>query len=124
MGSDFRVPMGALKRAFAVDATVTRPAPDDTPIVLTDDRGGIWVPVNSLALPEGSPWRREEEIKCLAFDVDDVPTCPKGTLIEAPERRGDDPKIWIVDGLADQDGHAIDRDQVKAIVRFYADAVT
>jgi len=114
--------MGPVKRAFAVDATVTRPAPDDTPIVLTGDRGGIWVPIGSVTFPQGSEWTRVQELKCIAFDVDDVPTCPRGTLIEAPERKGDTVQTWIVDGLADS--HAIDRDQVKAIVLPYVAPVT
>lgn len=105
--------MPALLRAFGVAATVTRPAPNQAPIATT----GVWVPLDSVRVPEGSPWTREEQLRCMAFDVDEVPTLPRGSLISAPERRGGTAQTWIVDGLAD--AHAIDADQVKAIVRLH-----
>ena len=110
-GQDFRVQMSALLRAFGVAATVTRPAPDDAPIVTE----GIWVPLDSVSVPEGTVWDRREQLRCIAFDVNAVPTLPTGSLIAAPERKGGTVQTWFVDGLADS--HAIDADQVKAIVR-------
>lgn len=103
--------MPALLRAFGVTATVTRPAPDDTPI----DTEAIWVPLDTAEVPEGSPWMREEEMRCLAFDRDAVPTLPIGTSILAPERRGGPVKEWVVDAAGNN--HAIDIDQLKVLVR-------
>ena len=110
-GQDYRPLMAALLRAFGVAATVTRPAPDDEPIVTE----GIWVPLGTMDMPEGGDWQRIEGLRCLAFDVDAVPTLPRGTLIDAPERKGGTVRTWIVDGAAQP--HGIDADQVKVIVR-------
>lgn len=103
--------MPAFLRAFGVAATVTRPAPDDDPI----ETDAIWVPLPTANEPDVAPWQRREELRCLAFDRDVVPTLPAGTLITAPERKGGAVKTWIVD--APGDNHAIDIDQLKVLVR-------
>ena len=65
---------------------------------------------------------RRARVRGLAFDVDEVPTMPRGTVIVAPERKGASAQTWVVDGLADS--HAVDIDQVKASVRLQQDLGT
>lgn len=115
--NDFRPSMAVFLRAFGVDATVTRPAPDDDPITTV----GIWVPPDTVELP-GSEFQRREQIRILAFDVDAVPTLPTGTLITAPERKDDAVKTWVVDGQAPV--NAIDADQRRVIVRLHRESET
>jgi len=94
--------------AHGFDVTVTRPAPDDDPI----EARGIWlVPVND-AVPIGSDFTRREPIRVLALKRSEVPTVPKGTGIVAPEKAGDDPVGWRVDGLERQEA-----DHNRVIVR-------
>ena len=78
-GRDARPRMSSILRAFGVDATVT--APNDTPI----DTTGVWVPLDSVKVPAESQWGREEELRCLAFDVDEVPTMPRGSKTRKKE---------------------------------------
>lgn len=107
--------MPAILRAFGVEATVTRPAPDDEPIETT----GVWLPRDSEMFPQGGEWPRRDQLRVIAFDVDAVPTLPRGTLIDAPERKGGSSRIWVVDGPAGM--HDIDADQRKVIVRLNRD---
>lgn len=87
-------------RTFAVDATVTRPAPDDTPIeTLRADGGGLlWLTPNT---EEGSSlaFNRREGRRVAGFRKVDVPTCPIGTVIEAPTEAGGVNRGWRVDGF-------------------------
>lgn len=109
--------MAVFLNAFGVAATVTRPAPDDDTI----ETIGIWVPPDTVELP-GSEFRRRDQIRILAFDVDAVPTLPTGTLITAPERKGEAVKTWVVDGVAPV--NAIDADQLRVIVRRHRESDT
>jgi hypothetical protein len=88
-------------KTFAVDATVTRPAPDDTPIeTLREDGGGLlWLTPTTEDAPESQVFARRERRRVAAFLKRDVPTCPIGTAIAAPDERGGDPGGWRVDGF-------------------------
>lgn len=82
--------------AHGVAATVTRPAPDDTPI----DTTAIWqTEPNQDAQPFGSDFIKTEPRRVLALPRSDVPTVPRGTLIVAPEATGGANKNWRADGL-------------------------
>lgn len=80
--------------AFGVPATVTRPAPNDTPIETT----ALWVAPIPEGQPIGAEWPRQEPHKVMALPLADVPTVPHGTLIEAPEFRDGPVKTWRKDG--------------------------
>lgn len=80
--------------AHGVDAIVTRPAPDDTPI----ETRLIWPAQPADAWPAGLSLQRQEERKVAALKRRDVPTLPKTTRIVAPPKAGDADQGWIVDG--------------------------
>jgi hypothetical protein len=71
---DARADFEPLLEAFGVPATVTRPAPDDTPIETT----GIWLEPQFLDEPGGSPFARREAIRVFAVRKEDVPTLLEG----------------------------------------------
>lgn len=79
---------------LGVDATVTRPAPDNTPIMTR----GIW----SFPLGDqqefGVDFKRREPRRVLVLPREDVPTMPSGTLISAAEAVGGTPRTWRFDG--------------------------
>ena len=104
---DARVSFEPLLDAFGVPATVTRPAPDDTPI----ETVGIWMAPLTLDEPAGSAFARRETIRVFALSKATVPRLPRGTLIEAPESYGDTVMTWKVDGI-DQ----ADTDHIRALV--------
>ena len=84
-------------------ASVTRPAPDNTPITVGADGHPlkvIWAvePVSD-GQPYGSDLHRVEPRKVLAVSRADVPTLPRGTTITAPGIDGEANKTWVVDGL-------------------------
>jgi hypothetical protein len=97
--------MDPILREFGVPVTVTRPAPDDDPIQTT----GVWVLPITEDVPLGTEFQRKERRRILALDRDEVPTVPRGTVIVAAERAGDDAQTWRVDGLefADADHHRV-----------------
>jgi len=84
--------------AHGVSATVTRPAPDDTPVSTT----GIWY---TQPLDETRPFGTD-------FQRRDLSTLPRGTTIVAPETIGGTDKTWVVDGL-----ERVEADTWRAIVR-------
>ena len=114
--ADARVPMSAVLSAFGVEGTVTRPAPDDTPIT---EVGIVWLPPLIEDVPTGMTSSRREVINLMAFDRAQVPTAPRGTLIEAPELLGGEIKTWKVDG---HDLH--DAEQIRVIVMEVKDVET
>lgn len=91
-----------------MDMTVTRPAPDDTPIATR----GIWLTTETMEVPAGGGFVRREPYRVLAFSRRPVPTLPEGTLIQAPERMGGTPETWVVDGH-----HQTFADHYRAIVK-------
>lgn len=110
---DARVPMSAVLSAFGVEGTVTRP--DDTPIPATV----VWLPPLIEDVPTGMNSSRREVIRLMAFDRAQVPTAPRGTLIEAPELAGGEIKTWRVDG---HDLH--DAEQIRVVVMEVKDVET
>lgn len=94
-GADLTVPCDPILEAFGVPATVTRPAPDDTPIETT----GVWVPPLTVDSPSGLQTKRREPLRIFALPRADVPTVPTGTVIEAPEVLDGPVRTWRVDGF-------------------------
>lgn len=81
--------------AHGVDAVVTRPAPDDEPV----ETRGIWITPLTEDAPVNAAFARREPRRILALKRSEVPTVPRGTGIQAPEKAGDDPVGWRVDGM-------------------------
>lgn len=77
---------------YGVAATVTRPYPDDTPIVTS----GIWDTAATESV--GSELKRREVRAAIGLRRDEVPTVPRGTLIEAAPLRGGAVQTWRVEG--------------------------
>jgi hypothetical protein len=90
--------------AFGVPVTVTRPAPDDTAITTT----GIWVTPSTEDVPSGAEFSRRDPRRVLALSRTAVPTCPRGTRIDAPEEQAADTVLeWRVEGLDRQEGEHV-----------------
>lgn len=75
-----------------VDATVTRPSPNDTPIVTR----AIWVTPDTPAEPSGADFTRSESVDRLSLPLVDVPSVPLKTVIVAA-KRGESSRTWLVD---------------------------
>lgn len=104
---DARVDFALLLDTFGLPATVTRPAPDDTPIITA----GIWMTPLLRDEPSGSSFTRREQIRAFAVSKATVPTLPRGTTILAAERDGDPVLGWIVDGI-----DHVDADHTRGLV--------
>lgn len=102
MALDLRVPIDVLLEAFGVPATVTRPVPDDTPIVTS----GIWTDA-AFEVPAGGEFTRQENRRVLSFDRAVVGTMPRQTAILAPERKDLAILGWRVDGTAYTDSEMV-----------------
>lgn len=87
--------MDPIFSAFGVPATVTRPDPNDTPVATTIVWGS-WLTEDALG---GSQVQRREPKRVLSVRLDQVPTLPRGSVIEAAEVAGGTSKRWRVDGL-------------------------
>jgi hypothetical protein len=81
--------------------TVTRPAPNDTPIATR----GLWLRPLAEAQPYGTDWRNAQPRRILVLPkttlgtgVAAVPTCPRGTTIAAPVKLGDANVNWVAEG--------------------------
>src|SRR6185436_16430516 len=85
--------------AHGVTATVSRPAPDNAPIVTR----GIWItfPLEEPR-PYGTDFQRREPRRVLALPKSALATLPRGTIIVAADRVGGSIKTWRVDGLDPQ----------------------
>lgn len=79
-----------------VAATVTRPAPDNTPVVTT----GIWVnrPLEEER-PYGTDFQARRPRLVMALPRSALSTMPRGTTVVAPEQQGGANKTWKVDEL-------------------------
>jgi hypothetical protein len=89
---------------YGVDAVVTRPAPDDTPI--TDVRV-LWVTPTTEDVPVGGTWQRREMRPVMALRRSEVPTAPRGTRIVAPPRGSDTSQTWQVEGIEREEAEHI-----------------
>jgi hypothetical protein len=79
---------------FGLPAMVTRPAPQHTPITTR----GIWVRSETDGLPSGLAAQRRSRRKVIALQVRDVPSVPRGTLIQMAETHAPDIlRTWRVD---------------------------
>jgi hypothetical protein len=96
-----------------VDATVTRPEPDSEPIATK----GIWITTTTEDVPLGVEFQRREPRRVMALRRADVPTVPRGTLIVAPEKSGDDAVTWRVEGT-----ERMEADHTRVIVIRATDA--
>jgi hypothetical protein len=105
--ADARVPMSAAMGAFGITATVTRPYPDETPVTTTI----FWISPLIDEVPVGGEFQRKARRRVAVMDRDDVSTCPRGTLIAAAERDGEDAQTWRVDSLESEDV-----DQLRVLV--------
>lgn len=77
-----------------VEATVTRPYPDDTPITTRV----IWALPTTDPFPVSGEFGRQEARRVMALRRDEVPTVPKHTIVLAPERAGGTIQRWRVEG--------------------------
>lgn len=82
-------------QAHGVDATVTRPSPNDEPI----ETRGIWMTPSPAGVPIGSSFSRTDRDRVMVFSKAEVPTIPKGSKVIAPQFDGGDDEAWRVDGL-------------------------
>lgn len=105
--ADFRVPFTVVQDAFGLPATVTRPAPDDTPLAATV----VWVTPQTIDSPGGSPFGRREASRSLGIARAQVPTVPRGTRVQVAEEDGGTVQWWQVDEL-----EIVEGDHVRAIV--------
>lgn len=88
--------LGLNLSAHGVPATVTRPAPDDTPVVTT----GIWIttPLDEQR-PVGVDFQRREPRRVMALPRSALASVPRHTIVVASETIGGANKTWRVDGL-------------------------
>jgi hypothetical protein len=106
--ADIRPGLVPMLEAFGVPATVTRPAPNDTPI----DTTALWIAPLPQDVPlGGGEFTRQEPRRVLALPLSEVPTVPTKTLIEAPEALGLPTQTWIVDSI-----DRIEYDHVRVMV--------
>jgi hypothetical protein len=101
------VVLGVNFSTHGVPAQVTRPAPDDTVIATTV----IWLTTGSEQLPNGAGFGRVGPTHQMAIRLDEVPTVPIGTLIQAAPPTGGSALGWKVDGI-----DAVFADHVRAFV--------
>lgn len=95
MSLDLRPPIASFFTAFAVAVTVTRPAPDNTPIATS----GIWLTPLAETFPHGTDFQRRDPRRVMALRRSAVPTLPRGTVVSAPEVLSGANKTWRVDGF-------------------------
>lgn len=109
LGPTRALALDIVSSALGVAATVTRPAPDQAPIVTR----GTWVttPLEEPR-PYGTDFPRRDPRRVLALPIAAVPTLPRGTIVVALDRVGGSIKVWRVDGLDPQ----IVPEQWRAIV--------
>lgn len=103
------------QRAHGVAATVTRPAPDNTPVSTT----GIWVTSREDQQPFGADLLRREPRRVMAlprYAADGttvlLATMPRDTTVSAPEKLGGTAVTWTVTGLDE----SIQPDQWRVIL--------
>lgn len=82
--------------AHGVTVTVTRPAPDQAPIVTR----GTWAttPLEEPR-PYGTTFQRNKPRRVMALPRADLPTLPVGSIILAAEFGSSTIKVWRVDSL-------------------------
>lgn len=106
-GSVRSLALGIEFDVLGLPATVTRPYPDDTPIATRV----VWVLPATDGMPTGIELQRQEARRVMAIRLEDVPTVPRGTIVEAPEVGGADDQRWRVEGP-----DRVEADHVRVIV--------
>lgn len=96
---DLRVPFALIQDPFGVPASVTRPAPDDTPLTATV----VWMNPSTIGHPDGSAFQRREPIHVVSIARSEVPSLPRGTRLVAPLLLGGPSETWVVDEMVMQD---------------------
>lgn len=87
--------LGATFNVMGVAATITRPAPNNTPVVTT----GIWLDEKREQEPFGTDFQKRGARKVFAVAVSAaLPNAPRGTVVVAAELEGAAAKTWRVDG--------------------------
>ncbi len=79
--------------AHGVAATVTRPGHAAV------DTKGVWQDPLLEDQPYGQDYSNREPRRVMALSRDMVSEIERGTLIVAPEKMGDTPKEWQIDGV-------------------------
>jgi len=93
---DLRPPIASPVEAFGVPITVTRPAPENTPVTTS----GIWLSPLMEDPPVGTDFRRRDPRRVMAIPRDATLThIPRGSVIVAAEQLGAVARTWTVDGL-------------------------
>ena len=94
------VSLDPMLAAFGVPATITRPSPDQTPVVTT----GFFIrPLHEEQDPIGVNRRRLDPRRIFVTKrTTALATMPTNTLIVAAEHE-DNPRTWRVDGLEEVD---------------------
>jgi hypothetical protein len=59
---------------------------------------GIWMTPISEDLPVAGEFQRREPRRVMALSRLELPSVPKGTVIQAPPKHGDNLEYWRVDG--------------------------
>lgn len=78
-----------------VDATLTRPFPDEVPV----STRVIWLGPDTEDVPVGTAFQRRESRRVVAIRRTDVASVPRGSILEAPEYAGGPVQRWRVDGV-------------------------
>lgn len=78
---------------LGVDATITRPHPDNAPITTRI----VWMSPLRDDYPAGADFHRREAVRALAVRRDEVPTVPRGTIVTAPDPEGGALRRWRVE---------------------------
>jgi len=100
--------------AFGVPATVTRPAPENTPVATT----GIWLSSLDEDRPFGTDFQRRAPRHLLSIAREAGLThIPRGSVIVAPEQVGFALRTWRVDGY-----ERVDSDDMRVILVPASDA--
>lgn len=90
--TDLRPGLAAALRAFGAAASVTLPGAE--PVTTTV----IWLPPMAVETPGVLGQTAHPQAIC-ALLKSDVPSAPRGTLIEAPVAEGGDNTSWIVEAV-------------------------
>jgi len=102
--SDLRPAIGPALAVFGLPATVTLPG--EEPVVTV----AIWLPPVSV-LAEGVMIQTDRPQPVLALPRADVPSVPRGTLIEVAEVEGGEVKAWLVESVL-----GLQVDEIRVIV--------
>lgn len=92
--ADLRPGLAAALRAFGAAATVTLPGEEP----VTIDTTVIWLPPMAVETP-GVLGQTNSPQAILALSKADVPSAPRGTLIEAPAAEGGANQSWVVEAV-------------------------